>query len=90
MCSSDLFDMMRDFAPVTQVSSVSSLMYVHPSVPVKTLREFIALARAHPGKLYFSSSGSGGIPHLAGELLNSLAGVRTNCLVSERTKSAAH
>ncbi len=71
------FDVNRDFMPLTQVSSVSSLLYVHPSVPAKTVGEFIAYAKANPGKVNFSSSGSGGIPHLAGELLNSVAGIKT-------------
>jgi tripartite-type tricarboxylate transporter receptor subunit TctC len=56
---------------------VSSLLYVYPSIPSKTLGEFIAYARANPGKVNFSSSGSGGLPHLSGELLNSMARIRT-------------
>jgi len=71
------FDIHRDFIPLTQVSSVSSLLYIHASIPARTLPEFIAHAKAHPGKVNFSSSGSGGLPHLAGELLNVMAGVRT-------------
>jgi tripartite-type tricarboxylate transporter receptor subunit TctC len=59
------------------VASTLSLIYVHPSLPVKTLPEFIAHANAHPGKVHFSSSGSGGIPHLAGELLNLAAKIHT-------------
>ena len=71
------FDLLRDFAPVSHVASTSSLIYVHPSVPVKTLSEFIAHASANPGKIHFSSSGNGGIPHLAGELLNVAAKIKT-------------
>lgn len=71
------FDMLRDFAPVSHVASTSSLIYVHPAVPVKTLGEFIAYARANPGRMHFSSSGAGGIPHLAGELLNVAAKIKT-------------
>ena len=71
------FDVLRDFAPLSHVASVSSLLYVHPSVPVKTLKDFIAHAAANPGKINFGSSGSGGLPHLSGELFNSLARVRT-------------
>ncbi len=71
------FDLLRDFASVSHVASTSSLIYAHPSVPVKTLAEFIAHASAHPGKMHFSSSGAGGIPHLAGELLNVAAKIKT-------------
>jgi tripartite-type tricarboxylate transporter receptor subunit TctC len=71
------FNIHRDFAPVTQVASTSSLIYVHTSVPAKTLGELIAYAGAHPGKVNFSSSGTGGIPHLAGELLNLAAKIKT-------------
>lgn len=71
------YNIYRDFTPVTQVASTSSLIYVHPSVPAKTLSEFIAYASANPGKVNFSSSGTGGIPHLAGELLNVAAKIKT-------------
>jgi len=71
------FDVLRDFAPLSHVASVSSLLYVHPSVPAKTLPEFIAYAQANPGSVNFGSSGTGGLPHLAGELLNSLARIKT-------------
>lgn len=71
------FDIQRDFAPVSHIASTSSLIYVHPAVPVKSLGEFIAHAQAHPGKVHYSSSGTGGIPHLAGELLNLAAKIKT-------------
>ena len=71
------FNIHRDFTPVTQVASTSSLIYVHPSVPAKTLGEFIAYASANPGRVNFSSSSTGGIPHLAGELLNLAAKIKT-------------
>ena len=71
------FNIERDFAPLTQVSSVPFLIYVNPSVPVRTLGELISHAKANPGKLHFYSSGNGGLPHLAGELLNSVAAIRT-------------
>ena len=67
----------RDFAPLTQTSSVPFLLYVNPSVPVKTLGELIAYAKANPGKVNFYSSGNGGLPHLAGELLNMVADIKT-------------
>jgi len=66
------YDPLRDFAPVMQCGSVPSLLLSHPSVPAKTLRELIALARAQPNKLSYSSGGIGSTPHLAGELFKSL------------------
>jgi len=71
------FNIERDFAPLTQVSSVPFLIYVNPSVPVRTLGELVSHAKANPGKLHFYSSGNGGLPHLAGELLNSVAAIKT-------------
>ena len=66
------YDPFRDFTPVTLCGSVPSLLLSHPSVPVKTLRELIALARTSPNKLSYASGGIGSTPHLAGELLKSL------------------
>jgi len=63
------YDASRDFAPVARVAQIPNVMVVHPSVPAKTLKEFIALARAHPGKLNFGSGGPGTTNHLANELL---------------------
>ena len=68
-------DPVRDFAPITQVVDVHFGLYVHPSLPVNTVTELIALARAKPGQLHYSSSGPGGAPHLAAELLKRMAGV---------------
>jgi tripartite-type tricarboxylate transporter receptor subunit TctC len=70
------FDIARDFAPVTQVVSVTFMLYVHPSLPVKTVKQLIVLAKERAGQLNYASSGSGGAPHLAAELFNSLAGVK--------------
>ena len=70
------FSIERDFAPLTQVSTVSFLLYANPSLPARTLPELIAYAKANPGKVSFYSSGNGGLPHLAGELLNTLAGIK--------------
>jgi tripartite-type tricarboxylate transporter receptor subunit TctC len=56
--------------------SVTFMLYVHPSFPVKSVKDLIALTKAHPGKINYASSGSGGAPHLAAELFNSLAGVK--------------
>jgi tripartite-type tricarboxylate transporter receptor subunit TctC len=69
------FDMGRDFTPVSLVVMVNFVMVVHPSTPAKTVKELIALAKAQPGQLNYSSSGAGGLPHLAGELFKSMAGV---------------
>ncbi|MDO8598317.1 MAG: tripartite tricarboxylate transporter substrate binding protein [Sulfuricaulis sp.] len=70
------FDVGRDFAPLTLVVSVTFVLYVHPSLPVKTVKDLIALNRSRPGQINYASSGNGGAPHLAAELLNSMAGVK--------------
>ena len=69
------FQLMRDFAPITGVNYSDLLMVVHPSVPAKNLKEFIAYAKAHPGKLNYASSGPGTPYHMAGELFKAMAGV---------------
>jgi tripartite-type tricarboxylate transporter receptor subunit TctC len=71
------FDMGRDFAPLSQVASLPFVLVVNPTVPAKSLRELIDLAKARPGALFFGSSGNGGLPHLCGELLNLQAAIRT-------------
>lgn len=63
------YEPMRDFATVTLVSTTPELLVVHPSIPAKTVKEFVALAKARPGQLNIASTGSGGLPHLALELL---------------------
>src|SRR5262245_52727462 len=67
------FDFVRDIAPVGKVESVPLVMEVHPSVPVKTIPEFIAYAKANPGKLNMASAGIGGPQHIAGELFKFMA-----------------
>ena len=67
------YDLMRDLTPVIQVATASFMLAVHPSVPAKTMRELIALARARPGQLNYASSGSGSSLHLCGEYLKYLA-----------------
>jgi tripartite-type tricarboxylate transporter receptor subunit TctC len=69
------FDFVRDVAPVGRVQSVPLVMEVHPSVPAKTIAEFIAHAKANPGKLNMASAGIGGPQHIAGELFKFMAGV---------------
>lgn len=63
------YDSLRDFTPVARLATVENVMVVHPSVPAKTLKEFIALARRSPGKLNYGSGGAGTTNHLANELL---------------------
>lgn len=63
-----------DFAPVSLVASSPSMVAVHPSVPVKSVRELVALAKSKPGALNYSAAGAGTNPHIAGELFNLLAG----------------
>ena len=70
------FDSVRDFAPITHLTSSPLLLVAHPSLPVKTVRQLIALAKARPGQINFASPGSGQSPHLAGELFNTMAGVK--------------
>jgi len=69
------YDITRDFAPVTLAVTVPELLVVHPSLPVKTAREFAALAKAHPNQLVYASTGEGSMPHLAFESFKIAAGV---------------
>jgi tripartite-type tricarboxylate transporter receptor subunit TctC len=66
------FDTLRDLAPVTLVSTTPELLVVHPSVPAKSVKDLVALAKARPGELNIASTGSGGLPHLALELFKSV------------------
>lgn len=70
------YDVQRDFAPIMLIATAPHLLAVHPSVPARTVKELIAVAKANPGKLTFSSGGNGGSSHLSGEMFNMLAGVR--------------
>jgi tripartite-type tricarboxylate transporter receptor subunit TctC len=65
-----------DFAPIVWLASVPQVVVVHPSLPVKTVRDLIALDKARPGQLSYGSSGNGAINHLAGELFNHMTGTR--------------
>jgi tripartite-type tricarboxylate transporter receptor subunit TctC len=69
------YDVFRDLAPVTMMAQVQNLLVVGSEVPVKTVAELIALAKANPGKLSYASPGSGSQPHMAGELLKAMAGI---------------
>ena len=69
------YDPIRDFAPVSLVAVGPNILVVHPSLPVRSVPELIAFAKQRPGKLSYASSGTGGAPHLAGELFKYMAGV---------------
>ena len=71
------YDPEKDFVPITLLTTVPNMLAVHPSVPVRSTKEFIALAKKFPGKLTFGSSGNGTAGHLANELLKSEAGINT-------------
>ena len=70
------FDPIRDYEPVTQLASSPNVLTAHPSVPARSLKELIALAKAKPGQVSFASTGVASVGHLTGELLNSLAGMK--------------
>ena len=70
------YDAAKDFAPITQAARVATLVVIHPSVPAKTTREMIALARSRPGQFLFASAGHGTQPHLSMELFASMAKIK--------------
>ena len=69
------YDVLRDLTPVTQLTSVPNVLVVHPSQPMKTLAEYIAYAKANPGKLTYASAGLGSNLHLSMELLKTMTGI---------------
>ena len=69
------YDALADFAPVTNIASVPLMLVVTPGLPVRSVPELVAYAKANPGRLSFASSSNGGAPHLAGELFKLTAGV---------------
>lgn len=69
------YNVRTDFAPITLVANAYLLLVMHPSVPVRTVKEVIALAKSRPGQLTFGSAGAGTTPHLAGELFKFMTGV---------------
>jgi tripartite-type tricarboxylate transporter receptor subunit TctC len=70
------YDPLKDLAPVATVANSDYILVVHPSVPARSLKEFIALAKSRPGQINYGSTGSGGVQHLAGELMNMMAGIK--------------
>jgi tripartite-type tricarboxylate transporter receptor subunit TctC len=80
------YDSARAFAPVSLIASTPLIVVVHPSLPARSIRELISMAKAKPGELFYPVSGVGNISNLAGELFNMLAGVK---LVSVPYKGAA-
>jgi tripartite-type tricarboxylate transporter receptor subunit TctC len=69
------FDFLRDIAPVAGITRVPNVMVVHPSVPATTVPQFIAYAKANPGKISMASGGIGSTPHISGELFKMMAGI---------------
>src|SRR5215210_7699475 len=69
------FNFIRDIAPVASISRETTVMVVHPSFPAKTVPEFVAYAKANPGKINFASGGNGTPPHVVGELFKMMADV---------------
>lgn len=70
------YDPLNDFTPITQVTSAPNVLVVHPSLPAKTIKELVALAKAQPGQIDYASSGNGSTQHLTGALFCSMAGIR--------------
>jgi tripartite-type tricarboxylate transporter receptor subunit TctC len=70
------YDPFRDFTPITYVASSPLILVVHPSLPAKSVKELVALAKARPGELAFASSGSGSITHMSAELFLYMSGTR--------------
>ena len=70
------YDLTKDLAAITQATSLFYVVYHNPSVPVKTIKELIAYAKANPGKLNFGTSGTGTLQHFAGEMFNHMAGTK--------------
>lgn len=70
------YDTVRDFAPVTLIATVPNILVINPALPVKSVKELVALAKKHPGEILYASIGNGTPAHLSAELFNSMAGVK--------------
>ena len=86
--SDSTWDALRDFSPVTLAIRQPNILVVHPSLPVKSVRELIALAKAQPGKLNYATGIIGATTHLAAELFNSMAGIKVVNVYYKGTASA--
>ncbi len=75
------YDPVKDFAPITQLTASANVLAIHPSVGVSSVKELVALAKAKPGQLNYSSGGIGTIGHMSAELLQHAAGIRLNHIV---------
>jgi tripartite-type tricarboxylate transporter receptor subunit TctC len=69
------YDPVKNFAPIAGVSDSYMILVVHPTFPAKTVQEFVAYAKAHPGKLNYAHAGAGNVTHLTGEMFRTLAGI---------------
>jgi tripartite-type tricarboxylate transporter receptor subunit TctC len=69
------YDPVKDFSSITQVAGASNILVIHPSLPAKNFKEFIAYAKANPKKVTFATAGVASVGHLTGELLNDMAGI---------------
>ena len=83
------WDPVKDFVPITIVAVAPNILIVHPSLPVKSVRELIALAKARPGELSFGSGGSGSTAHLSGELFRTMANIKIVHIPFKGAPSAA-
>ena len=82
------YNFIRDIAPVAGIMRVANVMEVNPSFPAKTVPEFIAYAKANPGKINMASSGSGSSLYVSGELFKMMAGVNMlTCLIAGRARA---
>ena len=70
------YDSIRDFAPISVIADVPTAFTVHPALPAKNVKEFIAIARSRPGEIFYSTAGRGTVGHLAAELINSAAKIK--------------
>ena len=70
------YDSVKDFAPISVIADVPTAFTIHPALPARNVKEFIAIARARPGEIFYSTAGRGTVGHLAAELLNSAAKIK--------------
>lgn len=70
------YDQMKDLQAITRIASIASIVLVHPTMPVSSMRELVELAKAKPGSIHFGSGGAGGSQHVGGELLKALTGIQ--------------